>query len=105
MPDGSPISLRRWAEHFSRGIILRRRLPREFRNLPIYVSPEAGLRYWRWDLGGVDPMLYRMARELVTAGSIVWDVGANVGLFSFSAAALAGRSGWGLAVEPVLELG
>jgi FkbM family methyltransferase len=104
MPDGSPIFLRRWAEHFSRGIILRRRLPDEFRNLPIYVSPEAGLRYWRWDLAKVDAMLCRMARELVTAGSVVWDVGANVGLFSFSAAALAGRSGWVLAVEPDLWL-
>src|ERR1700682_5356358 len=104
MPDGSPISLRRWAEHFSRGIILRRRLPDEFRNLPIYVSPEAGLRYWRWDLGKVDAMLCRMARDLVTAGSVVWDVGANVGLFSFSAAALAGRSGSVLAIEPDLWL-
>jgi FkbM family methyltransferase len=72
--------------------------------LPIYVSPEAGLRYWRWDLRKVDAMLYRMARELVTAGSVVWDVGANVGLFSFSAAALAGRSGSVLPIEPDLWL-
>jgi FkbM family methyltransferase len=100
MPDDSPMNLRRWAERFSRGIVLRRRLPAEFRNLPIYVSPEAGLRYWRRDLRKVDPMLCRMARELVTAGSVVWDVGANVGLFSFSAAALAGRSGSVLAIEP-----
>ena len=42
-------SLRRWAEHFSRGVVLRRRLPHEFLSLPIYVSPEAGLQYWRRD--------------------------------------------------------
>jgi hypothetical protein len=65
MPDDSPMNLRRWAEYFSRGIVLRRRLPDEFRNLPIYVSPEAGLRYWL-GLGKVDAMLCRMARELVT---------------------------------------
>jgi FkbM family methyltransferase len=94
------MKLRRWAERFSRGIVLRRRLPDEFRNLPIYVSPEAGLWYWRRNLVKVDPMLCRMARELVTAGSVVWDVGANVGLFTFSAAALAGRSGSVLAIEP-----
>lgn len=104
MPDNSPINLRRWIERFSRGIVLRRRLPDEFRNLPIYVSPEAGLRYWRWNVGKVDPMLCRMARELVRRGSVVWDVGANVGLFSFGAAALAGRFGSVLAVEPDLRL-
>ncbi len=96
------MNLRRWAEHFSRGIVLRRRLPAEFRKLPIYVSPEAGLRYWRWDLRKVDAMLCRMAQELVTTGSIVWDVGANVGLFTFSAAALASPSGSVLAIEPDL---
>src|SRR5258708_3367642 len=105
MRDDSPMNLRRWAEHVSRGVVLRRRLPAEFRKLPIYVSPEAGLRYWRRDLGKADPMLCRMARELVTAGSVVWDVGANVGLFSFSAAALAGPSGSVLAIEPDLWLG
>jgi FkbM family methyltransferase len=98
------MNLRRWAEHFSRRIVLRRRLPDEFGNLPIYVSPEAGLRYWRWDLRRVDAMLCRMARELVTRASVVWDVGANVGLFTFSAAALAGRSGSVLAIEPDLWL-
>src|SRR5712671_1945175 len=97
-------SLRRWAEHFSRGVMLRRRLPHEFLRLPIYVSPEAGLRYWRRDLGTLDPLLYRLARELVTPGCVVWDVGANVGLFSFSAAAMAGPSGFVLAIEPDLWL-
>jgi FkbM family methyltransferase len=97
-------SLRRWAEHFSRGVVLRRRLPHEFLSLPIYVSPEAGLRYWRRDLRTLDPLLYRMVRELVTPGCVVWDVGANVGLFSFSAAAMAGPSGFVLAIEPDLWL-
>jgi FkbM family methyltransferase len=98
------MSLRLWAEHLSRGVVLRRRLPREFKALPIYVTPEAGLRYWRRDLRKVDAMLLRMVRELVAPGSVVWDVGANVGLFAFSAAALAGPSGTVLAVEPDLWL-
>ena len=92
--------VRRWAELMSRGVVLRRRLPREFQNLPIYVSPEASLRYWRWNLAKVDPMLCDMAREMVKAAHVVWDVGANVGLFSFCASALAGPAGYVLAIEP-----
>jgi FkbM family methyltransferase len=98
------MSLRRLAELLSRGIVLRRRLPDEFQNLPIYVSPEASLRYWHRDLGTVDPLLCDMVREMVKAGNVVWDVGANVGLFSFCASALAGPSGSVLAIEPDLWL-
>jgi len=88
------------AELMSRGIVLRRRLPKEFQKLPLYVSPEASLRYWRPNLATVDPLLFDLAREMVKAGQVVWDVGANVGLFSFCASALAGPSGSVLAIEP-----
>jgi FkbM family methyltransferase len=98
------MNLRRLVERMSRGMVLRRHLPAEFNRLAIYVSPEAGLRYWRRHLEKVDPPLLRMVRELVKPGSIVWDVGANVGLFCFSAAALAGPSGSVLAIEPDLWL-
>ncbi len=98
------MNLRRLAERMSRGLVLRRHLPAEFNRLPIYVSPEAGLRYWRHRLDKVDPSLLRMVRELVKPGSVIWDVGANVGLFSLSAAAIAGTSGSVLALEPDLWL-
>jgi FkbM family methyltransferase len=52
----------------------------------------------------VDPVLYRMCLELVTPGACVWDVGANSGLFSFCASALAGRNGYVLAIEPDIWL-
>jgi FkbM family methyltransferase len=94
------MGIRRWAEVLSRGLVLRRRLPHEFQDLRIYVSPEASLRYWRRDLGKVDPMLCDMARELVKEKNVVWDVGANVGLFSFCSSALAGAAGRVLAIEP-----
>jgi FkbM family methyltransferase len=71
-------------------------LPSEFSRLPIYVSPEASLRYWL-PMSKADPMLYRMAKELVSPGDVVWDVGANVGLFSFCAAS---RGASVLAIEP-----
>jgi len=93
------MNLRRLAENLSRGVVLRRRLPARFGRLPIYVTPEAGLRYWG-PMWRVDSALYKMVEELVTPGSVVWDVGANVGLFSFCAAARAGKSGLVLAIEP-----
>lgn len=97
------MKLRRLAEQLSRGVVLRRRLPAPFLNLPLYVTPEAGLRYWL-AMSKVDPLLYRMVKELVHPGSRVWDVGANVGLFSFCAAACAGNFGFVLAIEPDLWL-
>jgi FkbM family methyltransferase len=98
------MSLRGMAEKLSRGIVLRRRLPSEFHHLPIYVSPECGLSYWRSDLANADPLLFRMAKESVRPGAAVWDVGANLGLFSFASAVLAGPAGSVLAIEPDLWL-
>jgi FkbM family methyltransferase len=83
--------LRQILRRASRGVVLKRRLPAEFGRAPILVSPEAMLGYWRVDLGKVDPYLLSMVRTLVRPGMTVWDIGANVGLFSFAAASTAAR--------------
>jgi FkbM family methyltransferase len=69
----------------------------------LYVSPENGLRYWKFGLTSVDPNLLRNVAELVQPGMHVWDVGANCGLFTFSAAHRAGVGGSVLAIEPDVE--
>src|SRR5688572_22539499 len=92
--------LRSLLEGFSRDRVLRRRLPTEYGGHTLLVSPDSALMYWRRDLGRTDPLLLRLAADLVRPGATVWDIGANVGLFSFAAAFQAGRSGYVVAVEP-----
>lgn len=66
----------------------------------MFVSPDASLRYWRSNLATVDALLLRMVDELVKPGQVVWDIGANLGLFTFAAANRAGTSGKIVALEP-----
>jgi FkbM family methyltransferase len=92
--------LRTIIERLSRGVVLTRRLPREFGGDAIYVSPDASLRHWRLNMRKIDPQLFALLPRIVKRGDVVWDVGANVGLFSFASAALAGRAGSVVAIEP-----
>jgi FkbM family methyltransferase len=80
--------------------VLKRRLPAQFGGGLLFVSPESGLKYYRSDLNSADPTLFRMAQELVKPADVVWDIGANVGLFTFAAAAISGPGGRVFAVEP-----
>jgi FkbM family methyltransferase len=92
--------LRTIIERLSRGVVLTRRLPRQFGGDAIYVSPDASLRHWRLNMRKIDPQLFAVLPRIVKRGDVVWDVGANVGLFSFAAAALAGQTGSVVAIEP-----
>jgi FkbM family methyltransferase len=92
--------LRSALEQATHRIVVRRRLPAPFNAARIYVSSEGGLRYIGRGMARVDPALLGLATETVRNGDTVWDIGANLGLFSFAAAVAAGPSGRVLAVEP-----
>lgn len=94
------IGLRHLSEQFSHRYVARRHLPPPFKPIPFYVSSEGGLKYLRRSVAHVDRELLALVAEFVQRDSVVWDIGANVGLFSFAAAAASGPKGQVIAVEP-----
>jgi len=70
----------------------------------LFVSPDSQLKYIKPGVSGFDVDLLRIAMEEITPHSVVWDIGANVGVFSIAAAARA-VDGEVLAIEPDRWLG
>lgn len=89
--------LRTFAERFSRQRVLKRRLPRAHGGATLFVSPDSALSHWK---PGVESDLFDFAREFVRPADTVWDIGANLGFFTFAAAHYAGSHGQVIAVEP-----
>lgn len=87
------MTVRSIAENLLRPIVIKRSLSAPFESAPIFVSPSASLAFLFKSMSRVDPALLALAREFVKTGSVVWDVGANVGLFAVAAAQLAGPNG------------
>jgi FkbM family methyltransferase len=90
--------MRAWVERLSRGIVLKRRLPASVGGAQLYVSPDAQLKYLKLTTDAFDKDLLQLAQDHVKSDSIVWDVGANVGVFTFAAAGLA-KHGQVIAIE------
>jgi FkbM family methyltransferase len=93
--------LRNFAEKMGRNRVLLRHLPRDLNSARIYVSPDASLSLWAPRL---QSDLFNLARQFVHPGDTIWDVGANVGLFTVAAAQKAGSRGSVIAIEPDIWL-
>lgn len=92
---------RRAVERIARSRVLSRRFSINARTIRLYYSPDAQLKYLRgqdhWDAD-----IQTLARTYVTPTSVVWDIGANIGVFAFSAALAGARRVY--ALEPDIFL-
>lgn len=83
--------LRTLVERLSRGRVLQRRITVKHRSVPILVSPDAQLKYLHLGARGFDQDLIGIAEQYLNEHSNVWDIGANVGVFTFAAATVASK--------------
>ena len=81
--------LRQLAEYVSRGKIFKRRILVNGEKLPLLVSPDAQLKYLKPGIKSFDQDLIDIAERYLCPDSNVWDIGANVGVFTFAAASVA----------------
>jgi len=75
--------LRKILERASRGKILRRSLTVGGYQVPIFVSPDAQLKYWKPG-DQFDRDLIQLAEQQIKPTDVVWDIGANIGVFTFA---------------------
>jgi FkbM family methyltransferase len=80
--------------------VFRRKLPKIHGGRPIWVSPDARLRYLKPGSAGFDGELLGYVERYIAPRDVVLDIGANVGEFALAAAHQAQREGAVLAVEP-----
>ncbi len=107
MPESFSVklALRQLLRRVSRNRVLIKRLPADLHGGVVYCSPEALLSTWKpgWQSEQAQGLL-NWARRYVQPGMCVWDLGANQGIFSLAAAAIAGSNGSIVAFEPDLFL-
>jgi FkbM family methyltransferase len=81
--------IRQILELLSRGKILRRKIIVNEHSVQILVTPDSQLKYLKIGFNAFDTDLIRIAETFLNKESNVWDIGANVGVFTFAASAVA----------------
>lgn len=74
--------IRKLAERLARGRFFKRHINVDGSRFPIYVSPDAQLKYLT---GAFDQDLIKIAENL-SPDDIAWDIGGNIGVFAVAAA-------------------
>lgn len=90
--------MRTIVERISRGRVIKRSISVENLNGTVLASPDAQLKYLKPGRNAFDQDLIQIAIEHVQTGDSVWDIGANIGVFTV-ASSLRSRNGTIVAVE------
>ena len=93
------LNLRSLLERLMRGRTFWRRLPEDLGSTTILCSGDARLQHLKPGEAAFDPELLSLARGWVSEDAVIWDVGANIGVFALAAAHRVTR-GSVLAIEP-----
>ena len=89
---------RLFLEKSLRKLTFKKTLPKRFNGRhQLYVSPGAQLKYIKLGENSFDKVLLNTVEHFIQKNSVVWDIGANVGVFTFAAAA---RGATVVATEP-----
>lgn len=90
------------AERISRLPFVRfwRNLPSPFSAVRVCVTPDAELRFVKPGDSAFDLDLLAFVQRFIKPDYSVWDIGANLGILTFSAASIVGPGGRIIAVEP-----
>ena len=91
--------IRSLLRRYSRGKAIRRRLPVRFGKRSLYLSPDSALSYLKHNWADGSQALLTAAEKYVADGANVWDIGGNVGVFTFAAAHIAGTDSEVVSVE------
>jgi FkbM family methyltransferase len=83
--------IRRAAKQVLKNVVVKRTVRLKDQAVSLYVSPDAQLKYLRVGCAAFDRDLVEVAELLIRPEDCVWDIGANVGVFTFAAAAVATR--------------
>jgi FkbM family methyltransferase len=92
--------LKRAFETALSSVVVRRHLPPSFESAPFYASGATGLKSLLRKSSNVHAHALRNADDLVRRGDVVWDVGADFGVFMVAASVRAGSPGQVIAFEP-----
>ena len=89
-------------KRLTRGLSFTRHVEVNGKRRPLVVSPDARLAYLKPGASAFDMDLVRLTEQQVGVGDVVWDIGANVGLFSV--AALGAGASHAVAVEADISM-
>jgi FkbM family methyltransferase len=81
-----------------------KRMPSSLERRKVVVSSRSYRRYWINSLEAIHCDIFAAVELWVHKNSVIWDIGANLGVFAFSAAVRAGVGGYVYAFEPDLEM-